>query len=112
MRIRENFLPPLLMTVVLVTTILINSGCQSNDARPKAVPADAYIIASGNRIEFDAPGEGYLYLVSDGEIIAQRRLHKGQQFTAIGDASPSTEGPLSNFEHATAYFQPNNFKSP
>lgn len=88
------------------------AGCQMTDARPTGVPLDAQVIASGNRIEFDAPGEGYLYLVSEGEIIAQRRLHKGQRFTAIGDASPSTKGPLSNFAHATAYFQPAEFKSP
>lgn len=112
MRIRETCLPTFLMMIVMASTIFINAGCQSTGPRPKGVPADAYIVASGNRIEFDAPGEGYLYLVSEGEIIAQRRLHKGQQFTAIGDASPSTEGPLSKFDHATAYFQPANFKTP
>lgn len=107
--------------LLALAALFLLSGCCAEAPPPPAptgVPEGATWIDGGNHIDFEAPAEGEVYLVVQGEVQTVRRVKAGERFVALGDPNvrederedEKPKGEPLLFDHADAFFVPREFE--
>jgi len=82
------------------------------EGRPAGVPAGAELVGEGQKIEFTAPEDGFLYIVLDGQLYNNPPIAKNQYWTATATDTPQYYGDIMRARHVMLYYQPATLKAP